>query len=114
MHRAEGACARGERRILPLGYRTALSSPVLSVLVLLVLAARRPERRAGDMPSVYGQKYVWSIEDADRDRAGTSDARRVLFRELIETEHGEKKAGDHLTWGEVIDLWIDDRDFRAA
>ena len=66
------------------------------------------------MPSVYGQKYVWSIEDADRDRAGTSDARRVLFRELIETEHGEKKAGDHLTWGEVIDLWIDDRDFRAA
>ena len=69
------------------------------------------------MPSVYGRKYVWSVEDAEgpsHDREGTSDARRVMFRELIETEHGEKKAGDHLTWGEVIDLWIDDRDFRAA
>ena len=108
--------ARGEADP-PARCRTALGSPVLSVLVLLVLAARRPERRAGDMPSVYGQKYVWLIEDAEdqsHDREGTSDARRVMFRELIETEHGEKKAGDHLTWGEVIDLWIDDRDFRAA
>ena len=108
--------ARGEADP-PARYRTALVSPVLSVLVLLVLAARRPERRAGDMPSVYGQKYVWLVEDAEgqsHDREGTSDARRVMFRESIETEHGEKKAGDHLTWGEVIDLWIDDRDFRAA
>ena len=71
--------ARGEADP-PARYRTALVSPVLSVLVLLVLAARRPERRAGDMPSVYGQKYVWSVEDAegpshDRDREGTSGAR---------------------------------------
>ena len=86
--------ARGEADP-PARYRTALVSPVLSVLVLLVLAARRPERRAGDMLSVYGQKYVWSVEDAegpshDRDRAGTSDARRVMFRKLIEREHVEK------------------------
>ena len=108
--------ARGEADP-PARCRTALGSPVLSVLLLLVLAARRPERRAGDMPSVYGQKYVWLVEDAEgqsHDREGTSDTRRVMFRESIETEHGEKKAGDHLTWGEVIDLWIDDRDFRAA
>ena len=40
--------ARGEADP-PARCRTALGSPVLSVLVLLVLAARRPERRAGDM-----------------------------------------------------------------
>ena len=56
--------ARGEADP-PARCRTALGSPVLSVLVLLVLAAWRPERRAGDMPSVYGQKYVWSVEDAE-------------------------------------------------
>ena len=69
--------ARGEADP-PARYRTALVSPVLSVPVLLVPAARRPERRAGDIRRC-GQKYVWSVEDAEVHRT-TATARGPATR----------------------------------
>ena len=55
--------------------------------------------------------YKWFIEDAEgpsHSRSGTSDTQRVTFRKSTDSE------GDYLTWGEVIDLWIEDEVFRGA
>jgi len=96
-------------------YRTAIGFVVLLV-VLLVARPSRLTSPPGDMVVVGSHSpghhpYTWFIEDAEGpsvSRSGTSDAQRVTFRKSTDSD------GDYLTWGEVIDLWIEDEVFREA
>ena len=62
-------------------------------------------------------KFVYEHTNAEgmsynRNRAGESDAQRVIFHAVVGSGKDAKRAENPLTWRQVLVLWRDSCDFR--